>query len=386
MRRIREWILVASVLAFAVMLCGCGGQGGTKGGTAGTAGKPPGGAINWAIAYVRDSTLYVGDFTGANSMNLTSPKAHTYVRECTWSPDGKKIAFLQAAAVNRKADDLYIINADKTGLTLVRSFFDASDPFPQPALAWSAEGNKLVYPVDPVYFASHGGVNDIAVLDMSRPSQTANLLGLRDLELGQMSGRLIQLSDAALSPDTNPGNQTYEGVLAFAAWRQVWNDNATPPDWETVGYVIAMVKVVTDAAGSLGLASDPGLLSMPGVPAHPAFSRDAAHSELAFEDGNGRLMAVGIDLTGPAFSGTPTDWTPQVSGGHAWHPTWVPRADADGKLWIAFHAYVLAQSGYTWLDVFRACVGDTAPVNITNTPNNSDAGPDWNPAWDPSKP
>ena len=53
-----------------------------------------------------------------------------------WSPDGERIAFV-------KRSDLYVINADATGLRLLANVTNATEAVEVPA--WSPDGEKLAF-------------------------------------------------------------------------------------------------------------------------------------------------------------------------------------------------------------------------------------------------
>ena len=73
---------------------------------------------------------------GQTPRQLTAMAAN-YLLGLTWSPDGSKLAFYAGIGDKR---GLYVLNADGTGLTLVKPLVSAGTP------AWSADGRTLLYP------------------------------------------------------------------------------------------------------------------------------------------------------------------------------------------------------------------------------------------------
>jgi Tol biopolymer transport system component len=83
------------------------------------------------IAFVRDGAIYVTSSSSGGALTrLTSG------RSPSWSPDGTKIAFARPGPQNT---DIYVMNADGTGATLLTSGLDADSP------DWSPDGEMLAF-------------------------------------------------------------------------------------------------------------------------------------------------------------------------------------------------------------------------------------------------
>ncbi len=100
-------------------------------------GRVNGTAASWSpdggrIAYVRDSTLYVSDSTGAHEQRLAAaPRPVDDIAGPVWSPDGRTIAIATAAG-------LAVVAVDGSGL-LVAGPPGALDP------AWSPSGTTIAF-------------------------------------------------------------------------------------------------------------------------------------------------------------------------------------------------------------------------------------------------
>jgi Tol biopolymer transport system component len=88
------------------------------------------------IAFTRSGDIHVMDATGSGVTRLTSGSGVD--REPAWSPDGTKIAF-QRQAAGTSSFDLFVVNADGTGLTQLTSSGVAKSP------TWSPEGTKIAF-------------------------------------------------------------------------------------------------------------------------------------------------------------------------------------------------------------------------------------------------
>lgn len=101
------------------------------------------------IAFARfssniEANIWVMNIDGSNAMQLSAGKSEKASYPC-WSPDGKRIAFQSKdLANNKQTHDIYIINANGSGLIQVTAN-DSDDLAPY----WSNDGN--------IYFVSDRG-------------------------------------------------------------------------------------------------------------------------------------------------------------------------------------------------------------------------------------
>lgn len=92
---------------------------------------------------------FISDRTGQNELLLMNLKTKN-VKQLTndemiekyisWSPDGKQIAFTMAAPSDDPKWDIYMINADGTGLVQL-----TKTPYSEQEIAWSLSGKKIAF-------------------------------------------------------------------------------------------------------------------------------------------------------------------------------------------------------------------------------------------------
>ncbi len=122
------------------------------------------------------SELYLADATGELMMNLTGD-VHGYVDASVWSPDGSRIAFVATGNIGVPGE-LYVVNADGTGLILLASdVVGAAD--------WSPDGSQLAF----IREVSPGGPDNLFVV-------AANGTGFT-----QITSHALEDSDPRWSPD-----------------------------------------------------------------------------------------------------------------------------------------------------------------------------------------
>ena len=84
------------------------------------------------------SEIYVMDADGGNPQNLTNDPADD--REASWSPDGKRIAFVSERDEPRVYADIYVMDADGSNpQRLTDHDFDDREP------SWSPDGERIVF-------------------------------------------------------------------------------------------------------------------------------------------------------------------------------------------------------------------------------------------------
>lgn len=99
--------------------------------------------IYWQIAMLSShggpSELYILD-PDTRAMRSLTPGIG-YVRQPVWSPDGQRLAFV-ADSIGVMNSDVYVVNADGTGLTNLTPFGDTSY---EETPAWSSDGTQVAF-------------------------------------------------------------------------------------------------------------------------------------------------------------------------------------------------------------------------------------------------
>jgi Tol biopolymer transport system component len=210
----------------------------------------PDGTPNWSpdgtkLAFVsqRDGNdeIYVMSANGSDRTNLSNnPGFDGYP---TWSPDGTKLAFVS----NRGGGDVYVMNADGTGVTNLTNTGGVDDP------AWSPDGTRLTFR------SFRHGAPEIYVMDADGSDQI------------RLTNNPATDTDTDWSPDGTK--------IAFSSTR----------DGNHEIYVM-------NANGS-----DPTRLTNdPAVDRDPAWSPDGAKlAWMAERDGNREIYVMNADGTGP---------------------------------------------------------------------------------------
>lgn len=102
----------------------------------------------FVVSADRGANLYVVSADGETVRPLTRNAGFAITQDPTWSPDGKRIAYVGNAEQNY---DVFLVNADGTGsatrLTNTRGIYRD--------LAWSPDGTKIAHATGPDFFNTH---------------------------------------------------------------------------------------------------------------------------------------------------------------------------------------------------------------------------------------
>lgn len=312
-----------------------GGQGGGQGGAGGND-KGGGGADeplqNPAMVFQarsgksKSSDIFIRTADGSSEQQLTKDELMDHWP--AWSPDGEHVAFLRQHAIDSPDYDLYLINADGSGLTLLKDFVADNEPIiPDGATGfdWSPDGTMIV--LDGLY-----------VLDVAT-GQGSYLLGAPDPGSGWQpawspDGTMIAFSSYVTNPLT--GNTSWDIFVVDLTTFEVVNltlrdGSDTSPVWSPDGSMIAFVLDDDDLA------------------------------VMTLATGTVDVVVQEPDLSLARFGSRPT-WTPD--GGS-----------------IMFAAFRAQQSTAGDWDLFRVSPTGTGLINITATDRRREGHVDWNPAW-----
>lgn len=319
-------LLTAAGFALSTTAVGKGKPGGTGGGGGGGAITNPALVFEANSRKSKSSEIFIRTADGSSELQLTSDDlADAWP---TWSPDGKQIAFLKQRTIDAPEFALYLMNADGTGLRVLKDFVADQEPLPpdfgSTPIDWSPDGTMIV-------------LNGLYVLEVAT-GQGFYLLG---------------------APGPGDGYQ---------------------PAWSPDGTMIAFSNYVGDPVANTGtwdlFLVDLTTLAVVNLTPHvgrnrlPAWSPDG--KRIAFvADGDLAVMAladgaVDVVVQDPDFH--VSEWDSR--------PTWSP----DGSS-IMFAAQRRLQSGLYGWDLFRVSPTGTGLSNITGSDHRSEAQVDWNPAW-----
>ncbi len=111
------------------------------------------------------NAIWISDSDGSNLHPLTTPWEKSTDEGATWSPDGKKIAFVRWDWYG--GDEIFMINPDGTELTKL-SGRDSGDSYYEPTgeLIWSPDGYHIAF----IYEEYHSGDDAYHVAYLSTSS------------------------------------------------------------------------------------------------------------------------------------------------------------------------------------------------------------------------
>ncbi len=101
------------------------------------------------IVFIRNGDIWLMEADGSGQVNLT--QSATFEAQPTWSPDGRRIAFVSNDAGN---SDLYLMNADGTSWAQL-----TADPARDSGPTWSPTGSSIAFHTD------RDGNNEIYLID-----------------------------------------------------------------------------------------------------------------------------------------------------------------------------------------------------------------------------
>jgi dipeptidyl aminopeptidase/acylaminoacyl peptidase len=103
---------------------------------------------NGRIAFVSSGQIWTVNGDGSDPQQVTSPTSPAFDADPSWSPDGTRIAFSRGSSSTR---DLYIVNADGSGATLLA--INGQDP------TWSPDGTEIAFASAPGFEPSIYRIN-----------------------------------------------------------------------------------------------------------------------------------------------------------------------------------------------------------------------------------
>jgi Tol biopolymer transport system component len=306
-------------------------------------GDPPGAQIVFQSSNGSASDIYVANADGSGLTRLTDYTGADLAP--SWSSDGQRIYFLTDNRDGGGTLDLYVMNADGTEEHLVAGgIYTGGSPWPRRAYAVSPDGTRIA--VGAITPQGLSGNLDLFVMNMDGSGSTL----IADLPCDVNYTHCEYVEALAWSPD---GQR-----IAFAAC------------WPGHGSSDCSIGIVNaDGTGQTSLASaGPNaelawapdgqriVFSSGGTIASYFEPRDL---EIINADGTGRMVLLDGDVDGTANTS----------------PSWAP----DGQS-IVFARFVPVFTGVPeQSDVFAVNVDGSGLQHVTTAPGGAFA-PDWNPA------
>jgi len=252
--------------------------------------------------------------------------------------------------------DLYVMNADGSGRTLVHRFQEYNDIDRYTRLDW-LNGGYLHF----------------------RGATGPEILNLADGSIQSLGLDLIHenVGESSIGPGVDPTVPGSQGLIVYQAY-----------DYGVTNYWDLHLAVVT-VNGDGSLLVDPATitrLDLPGAQGFPVISPDGlqvAFYDDAHWDGGDTLAVVDIDYASGVRFGAVSTLIAGSLGEFKVSPTWSPDSE-----WIAFtwvHGDNAQAFGPDPYDIARIRWDGTGFTNVTNS-SRHEVYVDWNPAWNPSQP
>ena len=274
-----------------------------------------------------------------------------------FSPDGRQLAFLRGSADGTRG--IHVVGADGANDRRV-SLTSAVDPHP----SWSPDGARLA-------IGDSGDVQLVTADGASRTNLTSTASVTETSPDWSSTNRIAYASDAA------GANDVYTSEVDGTRVVNVTNTATASerlPEWSPDGTRIAFVRsaeattdrvlvVNSDGSGLADLGEAPGAYGLAWSPDGTKLAYVASQSaDYALES----VYVANADGT-PGRARLTAD--PSFA---AIDPAWAP----DGR--IAFASWLPDQPDAI-ADIYVANADGTGLVNLTQTPDADDVGPDWSP-------
>ena len=313
-RKDRYWRIIASMALVSTLACGCGSRG-----TVDSSGKLV--SEEGQIAFTRvtsqngtnsESDVYTANVDGTGEVRLTDAPGLDGMT--TWSPDGRRIAFVSDRDGNW---EIYVMAADGTGQRRV-----TNTPVDEGAPAWSPDGKKIAYIVDTfgdptIWVMRADGSGSRRLVRASWPSWSPN--GKRivyTVYSNTGEGRLYVMNADGSDQRTLPGASLSDRLSGNADGEEpTWS-----PDGERIAFAATAGKdneeiyvVKVDGSGRTRLTDIPGYDHWP-----PTWSPDGTRLAFTSEgtENNSEIYVMNSDGSGLARL---TD-SPAADAFPAWRP------------------------------------------------------------------